>query len=457
VTATCARTSGETVAGSPYTISAVLSPVAVLGNYAITFNTAPFTIAPRAASATANPATKIYGNADPVFAGTLSGFVATDGVTATFARTAGETVAGSPYTISAVLSPAAVLGNYAITFNTALFAITPRAASVTPNAATKIYGNADPVLTGILSGFVAADGVTATYTRTAGETVAGSPYTISAVLSPAAMLGNYAITFNTALFAITPAPLVAKADDKIKIQGSPNPPLTGTVTGIKFNDPITATYTTTADQTSPVGTYPIVPALNDPAGKLGNYAVTIINGTLTVTTATTVSLQAQAIAARDALAALLPTGNRDTDSKLREVLRELDAGLDPTLWADGNHLTPQGRRVFGADADAVEDLMRLRGPVPIAAAIATLVAIDRELAATAIRETPPSTASRLQRELQLAAASLAEGDRQRDRGRFDQAIEEYGEAWHHAMRANGITIDHDSEDHDPQGRDHRKN
>ena len=35
---------------------------------------------------------------------------------------------------------------------------------------------------GALSGFLAADGVTATYTRTAGETVAGSPYTISATL-----------------------------------------------------------------------------------------------------------------------------------------------------------------------------------------------------------------------------------------------------------------------------------
>ena len=125
--------------------------------------------------------------ADPAFTGTLSGFLAADGVTATYSRTAGETVAGSPYTISATLSPAAALGNYSITYNTANFTIDPKAASVTPNAASKTYGAADPAFTGTLSGFLAADGVTATYSRTAGETVAGSPYTISATLSPAAV------------------------------------------------------------------------------------------------------------------------------------------------------------------------------------------------------------------------------------------------------------------------------
>src|SRR5207244_10229726 len=104
------------------------------------------------------------------------------GVTATYTRTAGETVLGSPYTISATLSPAAVLSNYTITYNTASFTIDPKTASVTPNAASKTYGAADPAFTGTLTGFLAGDGVTATYTRTAGETVVSSPYTISATL-----------------------------------------------------------------------------------------------------------------------------------------------------------------------------------------------------------------------------------------------------------------------------------
>ena len=148
---------------------------------------------------------KTYGTADPVLTGTLTGFLTGDGVTAAYSRVAGETVLGGPYTISAMLSPATVLSNYTITYNTASFTITAKTASVTPNPVSKILGAPDPspLTTGTLSGFLAADGVTATYSRTAGETVASSPYTISATLSPAGMLGNYTITYNTASFKIT--------------------------------------------------------------------------------------------------------------------------------------------------------------------------------------------------------------------------------------------------------------
>src|SRR5439155_1641605 len=134
--------------------------------------------------------------------GTLTGFLGADGVSASYSRTAGETVADSPYTISATLSPAGVLGNYDITYNTAEFTINRKTASVTPNVASKTYGDADPALTGTLTGFLGADGVSATYSRTAGETVPDSPYTISATLSPAGVLGNYDIKYNTANLTI---------------------------------------------------------------------------------------------------------------------------------------------------------------------------------------------------------------------------------------------------------------
>jgi uncharacterized repeat protein (TIGR01451 family) len=213
VSATYTRTPGETVAGGPYTISATLSPANALGNYSVTYNTASLTIARANASVTPNAASKIYGTADPVLAGTLSGFLAGDNVTATYSRGAGETVAGGPYTITATLSPAAALDNYTVAYNTAAFTIGPAPASVTPNPATKTYGTADPILTGTLNGFLAADGVTATYSRTPGENVAGGPYTISATLSPAAALGNYAVNYDTAGFSITPAtPIVIWAD-----------------------------------------------------------------------------------------------------------------------------------------------------------------------------------------------------------------------------------------------------
>src|SRR5690606_40332283 len=96
-----------------------------------------------------------------------------------------------------------VLSNYAITYNTADFTITTKEASVSPVANTKVYGSSDPTLGGNLVGFLEADGVTAAYSRALGETVDGGPYTISAELSPADVLSNYAITYNTADFTIT--------------------------------------------------------------------------------------------------------------------------------------------------------------------------------------------------------------------------------------------------------------
>ena len=95
--------------------------------------------------------------------------------------------------------------------------INAKEASVTPAAAGKVYGGVEPALTGSLSGFLAADGVSATYSRTAGEDVAGSPYTISATLNPAGVLANYVITFNTAAFTITPASVTMTWSDPADI------------------------------------------------------------------------------------------------------------------------------------------------------------------------------------------------------------------------------------------------
>jgi hypothetical protein len=93
--------------------------------------------------------------------------------------------------------------NYLLTQPATTASISMKPASVTPLAATKVYGAPDPTLTGTLDGFLSVDGVTATYSRTTGETVAGGPYKISATLSPAEVLGNYNVTYNTANFTIT--------------------------------------------------------------------------------------------------------------------------------------------------------------------------------------------------------------------------------------------------------------
>jgi hypothetical protein len=297
VTATYSRASGETVLGGPYHITATLAPSGVLSNYSITNTGAAFTITTRPATWTTSPNSKTYGDADPNPLTTGSGnFVAGDNVTATYSRAAGETVLGGPYHITATLAPAGVLSNYSITNAGAHFTINTRPATWTTNPNSKTYGNADPVplTTGSGSNFVADDGVTASYSRAAGETVAGGPYHITATLSPAGVLSNYSITNNGANFTINRAHLTVTANNKSKAyDGNPFTAFTVTITGFKFMDTVavvsgSATYTGSAIGATLPGTYTITPQQGTlsaanydfPPGSppTGNF----VNGTLTI-------------------------------------------------------------------------------------------------------------------------------------------------------------------------------
>jgi hypothetical protein len=94
-------------------------------------------------------------------------------------------------------------------------------------------------------------------------------------------LANYIVTSNNGTLTINPAPLTIQANDATAPVGGPFPTFTGTITGLKNGDVITASYSTTADATSPAGTYPITPT-PDPNPLLVNYDITLINGTLTL-------------------------------------------------------------------------------------------------------------------------------------------------------------------------------
>src|SRR6185369_5942936 len=204
VTATYSRAAGENASPPTYHITATLSatPASALDNYIITNNGAEFTINKRLATWTTNAASKTYGDADPspLTTGSGTNFVAADNVTATYSRAAGESASPPTYHITATLSatPAAALDNYIVTNTGAEFTINKRAATWTTNAASKTYGDADPspLTTGSGSNFVAADNVTATYSRVAGENASPPTYHITATLSatPASALDNYIIT-----------------------------------------------------------------------------------------------------------------------------------------------------------------------------------------------------------------------------------------------------------------------
>jgi hypothetical protein len=124
-----------------------------------------------------------------------------------------------------------------------------------------------------------------TYTPALGTVLnAGTGQTLSVT---AAATQDYNSATASVTLNVTPAPLTVTVDNQTKVYGAALPTLTGTLTGVVNGDSITVTYSTTATAGSDVlpGGYPVTATLNDPNGRLGNYTVTNIPGTLTITKA----------------------------------------------------------------------------------------------------------------------------------------------------------------------------
>jgi subtilase family serine protease len=96
---------------------------------------------------------------------------------------------------------------------------------------------------------------------------------------------DYNMVTSTVTQVVTPALLNVTAANTSRAFGQPNPIFQGAITGLQNGDNITASYSCSANNTSAVGAYPIVPSLNDPSNLETNYNVSLANGTLTVTQA----------------------------------------------------------------------------------------------------------------------------------------------------------------------------
>jgi hypothetical protein len=180
-----------------------------------------------------------------------------------------------------------LLGNYTVTITNGILTVNAAPLTVTANSVSRLYGAANPALTGTILGLKNGDNISATYSTTATITSAAGAYPIiPALVDPAGKLANYAVTIVNGTLTITPAPLTVAIANASRFYGNANPGFSGTITGLKNGDKITATYTTTATLTSPVGKYAITPVFSDPGNKLGNYTVVLTGGVLTVNPAT---------------------------------------------------------------------------------------------------------------------------------------------------------------------------
>ncbi|MEW5827614.1 MAG: ExeM/NucH family extracellular endonuclease [Chloroflexota bacterium] len=144
----------------------------------------------------------------------------------------------------------------------------------------------------------------------------------------------------------------------------------------------------------------------------------------------------------ESLAALRATLTNGHDAeKLDQAIGHLALSLDPALWVDDNHLDPQhGQTVFQEEKNAVNKLNAIlqnrRGPVPDATVqgfIAFLTGADRMLAQAAIDEAIAQGGNA--RDIAKALDTLAKADGFLAAGQTEAAIEQYRNAWNHALKA----------------------
>ncbi|MFK5891571.1 MAG: MBG domain-containing protein, partial [Flavobacteriaceae bacterium] len=111
---------------------------------------------------------------------------------------------------------------YSITYVSADLTITAKVLTLTADAKSKVYGDADPSLTyQITTGtLVGADALSGTLTRVAGENV--GTYAISSTLANT----NYSIIYVGADITISAKPITVTGDDHIKVYGDPDPEFT---------------------------------------------------------------------------------------------------------------------------------------------------------------------------------------------------------------------------------------
>ncbi|WP_158963348.1 MBG domain-containing protein [Myroides fluvii] len=228
-------------------------------NYTLDFQSANLTIIPALLTINAEAKTKVYGDADPVLTYLVSGLKNNDQqtniITGILSRDGGENVGSHAINQGTIQAST----NYTLDFQSANLTIIPALLTINAEAKTKVYGDADPVLTYLVSGLKNNEQqtniISGVLSRDSGNNV--GVYIINQGNIQAST--NYTLDFHSANLIITPALLTIKAEAKTKVYGDADPILTYQVIGLKGQDRVTTVLTGNLSRQAGdnVGIYPI--------------------------------------------------------------------------------------------------------------------------------------------------------------------------------------------------------
>ncbi len=260
-------------------------------NYTITPVNGTLTIAKATLTATADDKTKEYGEVNPAFTISYSGFKGTDTIsdidTAPTASSAATT--STDVGTVAITTTGGADNNYTITPVNGTLSISKATLTATADDKTKEYGEANPVFTISYSGFKGADTISDIDTAPTASSTATTSTDVGtvAITTTGGADNNYTITPVNGTLSISKATLTATADDKSKEYGEANPVFTISYSGFKGADTISdidtaPTASSAATTSTDVGTI----AITTTGGADNNYTITPVNGTLTIGKAT---------------------------------------------------------------------------------------------------------------------------------------------------------------------------
>ena len=263
---------------------------AIDANYNITYRSGMMNVGKAPLTVTADDKSMPLGGPLPALTVSYTGFVNGDDASALGGQPMAHTTANDhspagtyPITVAGGGSP-----NYTFTFVSGTLTVGTAVLTSTASPATSVYGSPlvpNGSLTVTYSGFVNGDGPGSmtTLPTVANSAVAGSPAGTYVLTPSGAVNPNYTIQYVTGVYTISPAPLNVTAANKSMTYGGTVPPLTVSYTGFVNGDGVASlsspgTATTTANSSSPAGTYPITASGTVDA----NYTITYTVGTLTI-------------------------------------------------------------------------------------------------------------------------------------------------------------------------------
>ena len=171
-------------------------------NYAVNVVNGILTVQPRALTVTADRLTRIYGNANPALTFTISDLGAGAPIVGALATAATASSNVGAYAVTAGTLTGANNPNYAITFVNGALTVTPRAVTVAAHDQTKLFGQADPAFTYVISvgALFGSDIFVGALARDPGEALGDYAINLGALaLSP-----NYVLSFTPGALTITP-------------------------------------------------------------------------------------------------------------------------------------------------------------------------------------------------------------------------------------------------------------